>query len=350
MKAFVDPIILDTTLRDGSYTVDFSFTLNDTMNICSGLEHAGIKYIEIGHGIGIGAYKKGHKPAIHSDIEYIHAARNHTKNAKIGMFSIVNMTDIQDIINAANNGLQFIRIGSDIENIKKIPEYIEVCKNNGLEVMCNIMKSYTLPPAEFADIAKNIESYGADVLYVVDSAGGMFPDDIKNYYNAIREKSNITLGFHGHNNLSLAVANTIEAFNCGYKFIDTSLQGLGRSSGNPPTEVVTAILQKQGLCSQLNLFEILDLGQKYIKNLTEHKINDIDIIAGFADFHTSYMNLIYKYSAKYSIDPRNLIIELTKIDKINAKEELVEELAKNITKDNNPSCRFNLHKYIGNEQ
>lgn len=342
--------VMDTTLRDGSYTVDFNFSIGDTKTICSELESAGIKYIEIGHGIGIGAALIGHKPAIHTDAEYIQAAKSIVKNSKIGMFSITKMTPLDSIKEIAKQGLDFIRIGSDIANVSYIPKYVETAKNAGLITMCNIMKSYVLPPDEFANIVADIEKSGVDIVYLVDSAGGMFPQDIINYYKAIRSKSQIKLGFHGHDNLGCAVANAITAAQIGYDFIDTSLQGLGRSAGNPSTEIFVAAMQKQGKLRDINLIKLLDIGQLYIKDLSNNKKNDIDIIAGFADFHSSYMNIIYKYAAKYSIDPRILIIELTKIDKMNAPEELVDKIAKNIKEHNSNTIKFKMYKYIGNEQ
>ena len=124
--------VMDTTLRDGSYTVDFNFSIGDTKTICSELESAGIKYIEIGHGIGIGAALIGHKPAIHTDAEYIQAAKSIVKNSKIGMFSITKMTPLDSIKEIARQGLDFIRIGSDIANVSYIPKYVETAKNAGL--------------------------------------------------------------------------------------------------------------------------------------------------------------------------------------------------------------------------
>ncbi len=343
--------ILDTTLRDGSYTNEFTFSLQDVRNIVTSLEEAGIEYIEIGHGVGISAGKKGYKASLHSDEEYIETARECLTKAKFGAFSIVGMTELDDIKKAANKGMDFIRIGSDIHDIELLPEYIDIAKKSGLYVMCNIMKSYVLEPKDFAKIAKTIDDYGADIIYLVDSAGGMFPNNVEEYYNEVRQVTNIDMGFHGHDNLGLAIANCLKAYDCGYKLIDSSLQGLGRSAGNASTEIlVSALMKYYNKDIGIDLFKLIDAGQNYVKDITENVKRELDIISGYSDFHSSYMPIIHKYAGKYSIDPRKLIIELTKIDKVSAPDELVEKIASSISKTNISTSRFEMHKYIGMEQ
>lgn len=343
--------ILDTTLRDGSYVNEFCFSQQDVRNIVSSLEDAGIEYIEIGHGVGLGAARKGYKAAIHTDEEYIDTAREALTKSKFGAFSIVGMTELSDIKMAAEHGMDFIRIGADIHDTKLFPKYIDTAKSHGLYVMCNIMKSYILSPKEFAEIAKEVKSYGADTVYLVDSAGGMFPSDIKNYYQAVKDLAEINMGFHGHDNLGLAIANCLQAYECGFAFIDASLQGLGRSAGNASTEILVGALLKQNHTEiNVDLFKIIDAGQKYVKEITENIKRELDIISGYSDFHSSYMPIIHKYAAKYSIDPRKLIIELTKVNKMSAPVELVDSIAATISKSDISTSRFEMHKYIGLEQ
>ena len=344
--------ILETTLRDGSYAIDFSFTTADTRRICKELESAGFEYIEIGHGIGLNASKSGYGKAIQTDTEYLEAASNVLEKAKFGMFCIPGIARLEDIDLAAKFNMKFIRIGTNANEVEKSQRFIERAKKHGMFVAANYMKSYTISPKEFAKQVKFSQEYGADMVYVVDSAGGMFEKDIEKYYYAIREISNISLGYHGHNNLSMGVANSLKAVELGFDFVDSSLQGLGRSSGNAPTECLVAALIKLGYDLDLNLFKVLEIGQNLIKPMLNSKgLHPLDIVAGFADFHSSFMKLIHKYAAKYSVNPAVLIIEISKVNKTNVEETELDRIASQIKKEEDLFlANYNFSRYIGSEQ
>lgn len=344
--------VLDTTLRDGSYAINFSFTSADTAILCKELESARIKYIEIGHGVGLNASNKDYGKAFQTDIEYMDAANSALKTAKFGMFCIPGVAELKNIDIAAEHNMGFIRVGTNVTEISASKEYIKRAKDHGMFVCSNFMKSYALPPEKFVEKLKLSESYGTDMVYLVDSAGGMFPEDIKKYYETIRKQSNIALGFHGHDNLGLANANSIYAIDLGFEFIDASLQGLGRSSGNAVTEIIVAALIKKGFKMDLDLLKILEIGEKYIQPLLASKGRmPLDIIAGFSDFHSSYMYHIEKFAIKYQVNPAILIMEWCKIDKVNINDEKLEEIAKKIKKEENIYLsKYRFNTYIGREQ
>lgn len=344
--------ILDTTLRDGSYTINFSFTSADTSLVCKNLEDVGIDHIEIGHGLGFNASNLGYGKATETDEEYMIAAENVLKKAKYGMFCIPGIARLEDLETAKKHNMGFVRIGTDVTRITESEKFIKKAKKCGLFVAANYMKSYALEPEKFADKVKQSEKYGADMIYIVDSAGGMFPDDVKNYFNAVRKVSSIPVGFHGHDNLGLAISNSLTAAEIGAEFIDSSLQGLGRSSGNAATEILVAALKKRGIDTGIDFLKLLDVGWMYIQPLIVSRGKmPLDIVAGFADFHSSYMHKIMKYSGKYNVNPALLIIEMSKINKVDVDEKTLENLAKKIQKSGTvytAKYRFNL--YVGNEQ
>jgi len=202
---------LDCTVRDGSYVVNFSYTCNEIAGIISGLEEAGVPLIEIGHGIGLGAWRRFKKP-----------------------------------------------IGFEPKKFKQAVPYIEKAKALNMIVSVNFMKSYTESPKTFAQIAKRAWSLGIDYVYLVDSAGGMLPEDIKSYmeelFSAVPE---IKVGFHGHNNLGLAIINSLTAIEQGATLIDVSLMGIGRGGGNTYFEQLISILLKKGYPVNIDLFMLL---------------------------------------------------------------------------------------------
>ena len=320
--------ILDTTLRDGSYAIDFSFTTKNTSDICIALQDAGFEYIEIGHGVGLNASNSGFGIATQSDEEYLKAAATVLNKSKFGMFCIPGIARLCDLDVAASYGMGFVRIGTDVTVSEEAESFINKAKKHGMFVAANFMKSYAMSPKEFAKRVKKTEDFGADMVYVVDSAGGMFPEDIKKYYEAIREVSNISLGFHGHDNLSLAVYNSLYAIELGFDFVDSSLQGLGRSSGNASTENLVAAFLKQGKYLGIDLLKTLSIRQDFVRPLIREKGRDsLDVISGFSEFHSSYMKYVEKYSREYNVHPAVLIMEVSKVDKVNVSDGMVKDIA-----------------------
>lgn len=344
--------ILETTLRDGSYSINFSFTAADTSIICRKLEEAGFEYVEIGHGAGLNASEKGYGRAAESDENYMIAAESVLKKTKYGMFCIPGVARLEDIDLAAKHNMDFVRIGTNVTEVIDSEKFIKKAKDYGMFVAANYMKSYAMLPDEFAEQVLLSEKYGADMVYIVDSAGGMFSEDIKKYYEAIRKVSDIEVGFHGHDNLGMAISNSLESIEMGIDFVDTSLQGIGRSSGNACTEILIMALKKKGYDINIDFLNVLEIGQTYVQPLiTTRGRMLLDTVSGYADFHSSYMHHIQKYSAKYKINPAILIIEMCKIDKVNMDEKVLDEVSKKIVQHKDIYLgKYGFNRYVGGEQ
>lgn len=344
--------ILDTTLRDGSYAIDFRFTTSDTAAIAAALESVGVEYIEVGHGVGLNASASGYGASAATDEEYMIAAEKTLTRATYGMFCIPGIARLQDVDLAASHRMGFIRVGTNVTEVPESEPFIRRAKELGLFVAANYMKSYALSPLAFAEQVKRSEAYGADMVYIVDSAGSMFPDDIRRYFDAIRSVSNLAVGFHGHDNLGFAVANSIAAADMGIQFIDASLQGLGRSAGNACTEMLVAALLKRGYELPIDFLKLLDIGERYVQPMLTGKGRmPLDTVAGYAEFHSSYMPKIQTYAAKYNVHPARLIIELCKIDRVNAHPDVLEKLASELKGDVPLFLgQYGFNRYVGGEQ
>lgn len=320
--------VLETTLRDGSYAVDFRFTSADTARFCSGLEAAGFRYIEIGHGSGLRASERGLGSAAATDEAYLRAAHDALRESSFGMFCIPGIAVLDDVRMAADHGMGFIRIGTDVTKVPESEPFIELAKRLGLLVMTNFMKSYALPSKEFAREVKRSEGFGADVVYIVDSAGSMLPEEVVEYYCAIREVSEVPVGFHGHNNLGLAVGNTLRMASEGAVFLDSSLQGLGRSAGNAMTEALVAALHRQGYHTGVDLLRTLRLGYELVTPLLRNAgILPLDLVAGYAGFHSSFLPRLLDAAARYQADPAQLMIDVCGVDRVQLRDEVLEEIA-----------------------
>ena len=263
--------IIDTTIRDGSYAVDFKFSCKDVKDLVEKSRRIGIEYIEIGHGQGLNASSDEHGFSLQSDEEYMDAAREVAGDCKLGMFCIPGIARIDDVRKAKEHGMDFLRIGVTVQGFNEARPFIDQCKSEGLEVFVNFMKTPTALPKEFGEASANAYKSGARCVYIVDSAGSMSESDIGKYITAAREKSDVELGFHGHNNMGLAVGNTIYCITEGMEFVDCTFQGLGRSLGNAPLEQVVMLLERKGYLSREkggdrrgNMLRITEAGRQAI--------------------------------------------------------------------------------------
>lgn len=324
--------LLDTTLRDGSYVIDFQFTSNDTAVIAARLDEAGAHYIEVGHGLGLRAGSRPDMRQPEPDEAYLEAAAAAVKRNKWGMFFIPGIGTLEDVELAARYGMHFIRVGTNVTEIEQSEKYIRRAKELGMEVFANYMKTYASTPDEVAARAVISASYGADHVCVVDSAGGMLPEDVTAYITAIKKRTDVSVGFHGHNNLGLAVANSLVAIDAGAAIVDTSVRGMGRSSGNTVTEIFLLTLKRKGIDLGIDVTAILDLAEKHIDPLLKNyqQVDSIGIISGYAQFHSSYLGKILDYANRYRIDPRELIVRVTNVDRVNAPDDLVNRLSQEL--------------------
>lgn len=321
--------ISEVTLRDGSYVTNFNFDINLVKNVCKGLEDCGINFIEVGHGYGLGGKRKfGGKL---DDAEHIIAAKSVTRKAKVGIFFIPGIGTLEDLKNAAELGADFVRIGTNINQIDEAEEPLRLSKDLGMHSTSFLMKSYAVSPEKSGISIKKAEKFGAETVVIVDSSGGMWPKIVAEYISNARKNTGIEVGFHGHNNLSLAVSNSLSAIESGATWIDSTLCGIGRSGGNTQTEVFLTLLKKQGFEINVNLKKLYDVANQYINPIWNHGIDPLDIVMGYADFHSSFLNVIEKYASLYRLDKRDLIMEVTKLEKENINEQIVKKAANEIS-------------------
>jgi len=344
------PKILDCTLRDGSYVNNFSFSIKDTYNITKKLSNAGIDYIEIGHGLGVGASSKTKFKSKYSDFDHMNSVK--FLKANWGVFCIPGIADKEDIIKTLSYIPKFIRIGSNLEDYKQQEEFIKIIKKKKILVCSNLMKSYTLSPKKFAKIAIRMKEMGANIIYLVDSAGGMTQDQIKEYFYQTKKLDNkIKLGFHGHDNMGLANINALTAYKAGYDIIDCSLQGMGRSAGNAVLEQFIANLLKEKKLTNINFIEILNLSEEeIIKKQKYSKIDSLDLVMGFSLFHSSYADIIKKVSIKYKVDPRKLIISCSQVNVKETNDKIATKCAKILSKEKKNTWKSFYKRYLCGEQ
>lgn len=340
--------LFDATIRDGSYYVDFKFSSEDVSEIVDRISKLGFPYIEIGHGKGLNASSSENGLSMESDLTYMNAANKVKRSSKVGFFCIPGIAGMEDIELAADNKMDFIRVGQNADEIDSAKPYVVKAKEMGLEVMVNLMKTYIITPSEFAEKSCEIEEWGADAVYIVDSSGGMMPGQLKEYYCRTRDKTDIRIGYHGHNNLGLAVYNAMMAADIGFDLIDTTMQGVGRSMGNVMSEELIMALEKKGVNTGYDIPRLLEYGYYINQNIIKRQgISPLDLVCGYADFHSSYLKIIYKCCCEKQVDPLRLIIAYSKSNKKSVDFDELCGVADTLPVDQEENP-YDFRKYFGN--
>ena len=224
-------VIMDCTLRDGANVVGDGFSRELTQVMLDGLTAARVPIIEMGNAKGLGAYEISGARAALTDLEYMELAQPYLGRAQVGMFLNASRFRSENVAAAGEHGLSFLRVGSAAGDGKKTEEVIACVKEHGMKAFYSQMKAYLLTPEELAEEAALLESFGADEITIMDSAGTMVPEETARYVAALKEKVRVPVGFHGHNNLGMAAANALAAYQAGADIIDCGAAGEIRPSG-----------------------------------------------------------------------------------------------------------------------
>lgn len=337
---------MDVTLRDGSYANHFQFSLAQQKLITTKLEQLGFEYIEIGHGMGLNASSPQNGVALHTDKEYLQMAQKSLQSAKYGVFCIPGIARIEDIDIAHDFGASFIRVGTNITQVIEAEPYIRRAKELDMIVMSNYMKVYAEPKEYVAEQVLKSEEFGADFVYIVDSAGCMLPHEIEDMYYEIRRVSDIKLGFHGHDNLGLAMTNALKVAELGFDIVDCTLQGMGRSAGNTPTELFAICAEKMGYDIHVDIPGLLNLSKKYVYPMA-HRYNNIDVMCGVVGMHTGFLGSISKMSGKYGVDPMKLMAEYSEYSRIKMEPDKLEQIASEMQEDLDSYSTADFNGYFG---
>ncbi len=327
--------IMDCTLRDGANVMGDGFSEELTKLILNCLTENGVRIIELGNAKGIGAYEiAGAKKAL-TDTEYLEVAQAYRDRAKLGMFQNAGRFRPEGIRLAAEYGLDFVRVGSAAGDGAGAQAVIECVKESGMEAYYALMKAYVLSPEELAEEAALLASYGLDEITIMDSAGTMVPEQVDAYVRALKAAVAIPVGFHGHNNLGLAVANARAAEGAGADIIDCGLLGMARSAGNIPTEVVAALFEQEGKDTGVDVFGLLNALEKGLIPAMEKQgyrppIRPLDLVYGISGAHSSFGKLFKTVATDTGVDLFKLINEVSKIDRKKPSEALIRSVAEGL--------------------
>jgi 4-hydroxy 2-oxovalerate aldolase len=326
MKA---PRVTDTTLRDGSHAMKHQFTREQVQRIVQALDAAGVPVIEVTHGDGLAGSSIQYGFSGTPEMELIETARQAASRAKIAALLLPGIGTRKELREAAERGVQVVRIATHCTEADISEQHFGLAKELGLETVGFLMMAHMRPPEFLAEQAALMESYGADCVYIVDSAGAMLPDNVQARVRALKDRLSVQVGFHAHNNLGLAIGNTLAAIEAGADQVDGCLRGLGAGAGNAPTELIAAVLDRLGINPGLDVFALMDAAEYIVAPIMPYQpIPDRDAITiGYAGVYSTFLLHARHIAAEFGLDPRELLVELGRRQAVAGQEDWILDVA-----------------------
>ena len=329
-------ILHDMCLRDGMHAKRHQISITQMVDVASALDDAGIPLIEVSHGDGLGGASVNYGMPAHSDEEYLKAVVPKMKNAKISSLLIPGIGTVDHLRMAQDLGVSTIRIATHCTEADVSEQHIALAQKLGMDTVGFLMMAHMTDTATLVEQARLMESYGANCVYCTDSAGYMMPEEVTEKISALREGLQPTtqIGFHGHHNLGLAVANSMAAINAGALRIDGSVAGLGAGAGNTPLEVFTAVLSRRGITHGVDLYKIMDVAEDKIVPMMDQpvRVDRDSLTLGFAGVYSSFLLFAQRAGARYGVSARDILVELGKMRAVGGQEDMIEDVALNLAK------------------
>ncbi|WP_416401314.1 4-hydroxy-2-oxovalerate aldolase [Alicycliphilus denitrificans] len=321
----------DMTLRDGMHPKRHLMTLAQMKTVAQGLDAAGVPLIEVTHGDGLGGASVNYGFPAHTDEEYLGAVIPLMKQAKVSALLIPGIGTVDHLKMAHGLGVHTIRVATHCTEADVSEQHITMARKLGMDTVGFLMMAHMNSPEGLVRQARLMEGYGANCIYVTDSAGYLLPEQVEERIAAVRAalKPGTELGFHGHHNLAMGVANSIAAIRAGANRIDAAAAGLGAGAGNTPMEVLVAVLDRMGIETGVDVWKIQDVAEDLVVPLMDFPIRiDRDALTlGYAGVYGSFLLFAKRAEKKYGIPARDLLVELGRRGMVGGQEDMIEDTA-----------------------
>lgn len=326
--------LTDSTLRDGSHAVAHQFTEDQVRSVVRALDAAGVPVIEISHGDGLGGSSFNYGFSHTDERALLRAAAAERQQAKLAVLLLPGIGVAQDLEEVADIGVDIARIATHCTEADISEQHITMAKRLGLEAVGFLMLAHMIEPDELVRQAQIMESYGADCVYVVDSAGAMTIDDARRRVAALKEHLDCQVGLHAHNNFSLAVANSMAALAEGADQLDACTTGLGAGAGNCPTELLVAVCEKSGLSTGVDPLELADVAEEVVRPFRPEQgvIDRSALVLGYAGVYGSFLRHAQQAADRYGIEITEILLELGRRKVVGGQEDMIIDVALDLSR------------------
>lgn len=326
-----DVRITDSTLRDGSHAMGHQFTRDHVRATVRALDDAGVPVLEVTHGDGLAGSSFNYGFGATGDLDLVEAAVDEARNARIAVLLLPGVGTVEDLRAAADVGVQVSRIATHCTEADVAIQHFGLARNLGLETVGFLMLSHMLPPAELAAQARIMADSGAQCVYVVDSAGALVLEDAGDRVAALVEElgDDAQVGFHGHNNLAMGVANSVMAQRSGARQIDGATRALGAGAGNAPTEVLVVVLDRLGVRTGIDVMDALAAAEETVRPYMRREpiMDRNSIVMGYAGVYSSFLLHAERAAERYGVPAHELLLEAGRRGYVGGQEDMLIDIA-----------------------
>lgn len=327
----------DMCLRDGMHAKRHQISVDEMVMVAKALDDAGIPLIEVTHGDGLGGASVNYGFPANSDEEYLSAVCKEMVNARVSALLLPGIGTVDHLRMAVDCGISTIRVATHCTEADVAEQHIKIAsKIDGLDTVGFLMMAHMAEPEELLQQLKLMEDYGANCVYITDSAGYMLPQDVTERIGLARAelKPETEIGFHGHHNMAMGIANSLAAVEAGATRIDGSMAGLGAGAGNTPLEVFIAVCERMGVETGVDLFKAMDIAEDMIVPMMEHmvRVDRDSLTLGFAGVYSSFLLFAKRSAEKYNLSSREILMELGRRRTVGGQEDMIEDLALDMAK------------------
>ncbi|SEG32716.1 4-hydroxy-2-oxovalerate aldolase [Marinobacterium lutimaris] len=327
----------DMSLRDGMHAKRHQISLEQMVDIATGLDEAGMPLIEVTHGDGLGGSSVNYGFPAHSDEAYLNAVIPKLKNAKVSALLLPGIGTVEHLKMARDCGVNTIRVATHCTEADVSEQHIGLAAKMEMDTVGFLMMAHMVSAEKVLEQAKLMVEYGANCVYCTDSAGYMLPDEVSTKIGLLRQElpTNVEIGFHGHHNLGMGIANSLAAIEAGAARVDGSVAGLGAGAGNTPLEVFCAVLDRMGVETGIDLYKIMDVAEDRVVPMMDQPIRvDRDALTlGYAGVYSSFLLFAQRAEKKYGVQARDILVELGRRGTVGGQEDMIEDLALTLAKD-----------------
>ncbi len=326
----VAPVTLvDVTLRDGSHPMRHQFTGDQVRAIVGALDRSGVPVVEVSHGDGLGGSSIQYGRSLLAEGELLATAVGAMEHGQVGALLIPGIGTMVELTAALQQGVRVVRVATHCTEADISAQHLGLVKSRNLTAVGFLMMAHMIEAPELAAQARLMACYGADVVYVADSAGACTPDMVRCRVRAVREAVDCAVGFHGHNNLGLAIANTLVAVEEGASWVDGALAGLGAGAGNAQTEILVAVLEKVGVPTGTDLYTVMDAAEDLVRPIMPRPVTvDRDSLSlGYAGVYSTFLWHARRAAERFGVDTRDILVDLGRRRMVGGQEDMVIDAA-----------------------
>ncbi|MGX1751366.1 4-hydroxy-2-oxovalerate aldolase [Glutamicibacter protophormiae] len=331
MDTTFDIRLTDTTLRDGSHAMSHKFTEEHVRSVVRALDDSRVEVIEVTHGDGLGGSSFNYGFSLTPELDLIKAAVDEAKQAKIAVLMLPGLGTIHDLNQAHEVGASVARIATHCTEADVSIQHFQHARKLGMETVGFLMLSHRITPEELAKQARIMADAGCQCVYVVDSAGALILDDVSDRVAALVAElgNDAQVGFHGHQNMSFGVANSVYAVRAGAKQIDGTLMALGAGAGNSPTEVLAAAFDRLEIKTGVDIQGVMAAAEDIVKPfITRMPVMDrASIMQGYAGVYSSFLIHAERAADRYGVPAYRILEEVGKAGYVGGQEDMIVDVA-----------------------